>query len=93
MWAMACIWLKRLAKQANQSVLVCCKLSPVRSDAKMESPDELVVEGILQPQWSNRGVYTDACSIAVAAARLPSRACRVPQDSLTAVQICSIVKE
>lgn len=85
MWVMACILLNRLAKQAKYSILVCCKLSPVRSDAKMESPDELVIEGILQPQRSYRGVYTDACSIAVAAARLPSRARRVPQDSLTAV--------
>ena len=93
MWDMACDLLKRLAKQAKYSVLVCCKPSPVRSDAKMEPPDELVIEGILQPQRSNRGVHTDACSIAIAAARLPSCACRVPQDSLTAVQICSIVKE
>ena len=90
---MACILLNRLAKQAKHSVLACCKPSPVGSDAKMEPPDKFVIEGILQPQRSNRGVYTDACSIAIAAARLPTRARRVPQDSLTAVQICSVVKE
>ena len=65
----------------------------MRPDAKVKPPDEVLVEGILKPQGAHWRVNTDASSIAISAARLPSRACRVPQDCLAAVQIRPIVKE
>ena len=65
----------------------------MRSNAKVEPPDKLVIESILEPEGTDRGVHTDAGTIAVPIARLASSSCRVAQDGLAAVQVCSVVKE
>ena len=65
----------------------------MRSNAKVEPPDEFVIESILEPEGTDRGVHTDPGTIAVPVARLAPCSCRVAQDGLAAVQVCSIVKE
>lgn len=60
---------------------------------KVEAPNELVVEGILETQGPDRRVNTDARTEAVPAAGLAPRARRIPQHSLPAVQICAVVEE
>lgn len=63
------------------------------TNAEVEPPHELVVEGILEAEGPHRRVHTDACTKAVAAAGLATRPCRVAQHRLPAVQVCAVVKE
>ena len=63
------------------------------SDPKVEAPNELVVEGILEAQGPDRRIHTDACAKAVATPRLAARPSWIPQHRLPAVQVCAIVKE
>ena len=65
----------------------------MRANAKVKPPDIFVIESILKPERTDRGVHTDAGTIPIPIARLASSSCRVAQDGLAAVQVCSIIKE
>ena len=65
----------------------------MRSNAKVEPSNKFVIESILEPEGTDRGVHADAGAIAVPIAWLAASSGGVAQDSLAAVQVCSIVKE
>lgn len=65
----------------------------VRADSQMEAPQALVIEGILKAERAQPRVKAHACAISIATPWFPPNSCRVPQNSLAALQIRAIVSK